>query len=264
MSDLVPFSVFLDAVRTERPRVALVLGSGLSMVGQRLEDKLSVRFGEVPGLAPATVPGHAGCLTLGHWAGKAALFFEGRLHCYEGHSWRTVLRPIHLARRLGARILILTNAAGGIHDALAPGSLMAVRDHIDWTRLWPWRFPGPGGLAGSRPSLYSARLLDIFQKTAEARGIPLRAGVYAQVTGPCYETPAEIRALRTWGADAVGMSTAREIEAAASLGMECAALSCITNRAAGLTPHPLSHAEVLAMGERLAETAAAVVEGVLA
>src|SRR5262249_26773972 len=159
------------------------------------EDQLSLRFGEVPGLAPVSVPGHAGCLTLGHWARKAVLLFEGRVHFYEGQPWRAVLRPIHLARRLGARILILTNAAGGIHDAMAPGSLMAVRDHIDWTQPWPWRSPGPGGLAGPRPSPYSPRLLDIFQQAAQIRGIPLLSGIYAQVTGPCYETPAEIRAL---------------------------------------------------------------------
>jgi purine-nucleoside phosphorylase len=253
----------VDAIRVDRPRMALVLGSGLSAVAERLEHRRSVRFGETPGLTATGVTGHAGCLTLGRWSGHAVLLLEGRLHHYEGHPWRTVLRPIHLARRLGVRVLILTNAAGGIHESLTPGRLMAVRDHIDWTRPCPWRRPGAGSPAGPSPSPYSTRLLDVFRSVAEAKGIPFFAGTYAQVTGPCYETPAEIRAMRSWGIDAVGMSTAREIEDAARLGMECAAISCITNRAAGLTPNPLSHEEVLAMGARLAETAATLLESVL-
>ncbi|HEV3204219.1 MAG TPA: purine-nucleoside phosphorylase, partial [Gemmataceae bacterium] len=174
------------------------------------------------------------------------LLFEGRLHYYEGIPWRSVVVPVQTAAFLGARLLFLTNAAGGIHDSLGPGHLMAIRDHIEWTRPYCWRRPGPGGLGPGRPSPYSLRLLTLLDKVGRKMGLELFPGVYAMVTGPCYETPAEIRALRTWGADAVGMSTAREIQAGFDAGMECAAISCITNKAAGLAGTPLNHQEVLA------------------
>ena len=210
-------------------------------------------FAEIPGLPAASVAGHRGCLTLGDWEGQRVLLFEGRIHFYEGHSWRDVLVPIHTAAFLGARILVLTNAAGGIHDLLTPGSLMVVRDHIDWSQPQCWRLPGPGP-----SSPYSLRLRTLLGRAAAAAlGGTLFEGVYAMVTGPCYETPAEIRALQRWGADAVGMSTAREIQAGHDAGLECAALSCIANRAAGLAGGPLHHAEVLAhaaaQSDRLAD-----------
>jgi purine-nucleoside phosphorylase len=224
----------------------LVLGSGMGAVARRLEGALVVPFGEVPGLPAASVAGHGGRLALGEWAGVRVLVYEGRLHHYEGHGWDVVTRPVRVAAELGARVALLTNAAGGIADALGPGSLMAVRDHIEWTWPYWWRRPGPGGLGGERPSPYSPQLLDLLGRAAASLGFELPQGVYASVPGPCYETAAEIRALKAWGADAVGMSTAREIQAAADAGMECAAVSCITNRAAGLSAAPLSHAEVLA------------------
>jgi purine-nucleoside phosphorylase len=225
-------------------------------VARRLRPACAVPFAEVPGLPAAGVAGHRGRLTLGEWAGRRVLLFEGRLHFYEGHSWDDVTAPVRLAASLGARVLLLTNAAGGIHDALGPGSLMAVRDHVEWTRPYCWRLPGPGALGPPRPPPYSPRLLGLLGAAASSAGVELRPGVYAMVTGPSYETPAEIRALRAWGADAVGMSTAREARAGCDAGLECAAVSCVTNRAAGLGGGPLSHEEVLttaaAQGDRLA------------
>src|SRR5262245_42304429 len=221
MPQRITFPALVEAARATPPDVALVLGSGLGMLADRLTEAQSVPFADVPGLAGTSVAGHKGCVTLGHWAGRRVLLFEGRVHRYEGHAWRTVLEPAHLAQRLGARVLILTNAAGGIHEALAPGTLMALRDHIDLTHPCAWR------QAVSSP--YSPRLRELLMRAAERCDIAPLAGTYAQVTGPCYETPAEIRALRAWGADAVGMSTAREAAAAYDIGMECAALSCITN-----------------------------------
>jgi purine-nucleoside phosphorylase len=218
----------------------------MSAIAQRLERARSVPFADVPGLGTTSVAGHRGCITFGEWAGKRVLIFEGRLHFYEGHPWRSVTLGVQTARFLGAKVLLLTNAAGGIHDALVPGSLMAIRDHIEWTRPRAWMLPGPGALGASRLSPYSPRLVSLLTQAAGDLGMDLRQGIYAAVTGPCYETPAEIRALKTWGADAVGMSTAREIQAGADAGMECAALSCITNRAAGLSDGPLNHLEVLA------------------
>src|SRR5205823_46583 len=194
---------------------------------------------------------------LGDWAGRRVLVFEGRLHHYEGHPWDVVVRPIQTAAALGALVAVLTNAAGGIAEHLPPGSLMLIRDHIEWTRPYCWRHPGPGGLGPPRPSPYSAPLRAGLVRAAAALGFELPEGTYAAVTGPSYETPAEVRALRACGADAVGMSTAREAARAAALGLECAAVSCVTNRAAGLSCGPITHEEVLATaatrGDRLAD-----------
>jgi purine-nucleoside phosphorylase len=221
----------------------------MGAAARRLLRPRTVRFGDVPGMPEASVQGHAGRVTLGEWAGRPVLVFEGRLHFYEGHPWGSVTLPVHVADRLGARLLVLTNAAGGIHEALVPGSFLVVRRHIDWTGPFGWHRPP------SAP--YSPRLAALLADGARTRGAAWYEGTYATVTGPSYETPAEIRALRSCGADAVGMSTAREAEASAELGLEVAALSCITNRAAGLGAGPLSHDEVLAgaalQGERLAE-----------
>jgi purine-nucleoside phosphorylase len=246
------FAALAEAARAAPPHAAFVLGSGLGPVAARLRDPCGVPFAEVPGLPTAAVAGHRGRLTLGEWAGRRVLVFEGRVHFYEGHSWDEVTAPVRTAQALGARVLLLTNAAGGIHPDLGPGTLMAIRDHVEWTRPYCWRRPGPG----ARPSPYSPRLLGLLDDAARAAGVELRAGVYAMVTGPCYETPAEIRALRACGADAVGMSTAREVRSGYDAGLECAAISCVTNRAAGLGDGPLNHEEVLrtaaAQSERLA------------
>src|SRR5262249_16656260 len=148
--------------RQAPPFAAVVLGSGMGPVTDRLTGVRSVPFAEVPGMAAPTVAGHGGCLALAGWAGRRVLVFEGRLHFYEGHPWEDVVRPVKVAHDLGARVLFLTNAAGGIDPALGPGSLMAVTDHVEWTRPYCWRHPGPG----SRSSPYSPRLLDLLAKAA--------------------------------------------------------------------------------------------------
>jgi purine-nucleoside phosphorylase len=257
------FSQLADAARAAPPQLALVLGSGMSFVAERLKREQSVSFGEIPGLSATSVAGHRGCLSLGAWRGRRVLVFEGRLHFYEGHSWANVVAPVHTAAALGVRMFLLTNAAGGIHDALGPGSLMAIHDQIEWTRPYCWRVPGPGGIGPARPSPYSAHLLKLLAEAAQEIALPLHRGTYAALTGPCYETPAEIRALKTWGADAVGMSTAREIQAGCDVGLECAAVSCITNKAAGLSAHPLNHAEVLATAAAQSERLGNLVEAFL-
>jgi purine-nucleoside phosphorylase len=254
------FTALVQATLHVPPAIGLILGSGMSNVAAGLEPAASVSFQDVPGLGSASVSGHRGQLTLGRWHGKEVLVFEGRLHYYEGHPWESVLRPVRLAYELGARQLLLTNAAGGIHPALAAGSFLALRDHIEWTRPYCWRLPGPGGFGPMRPSPYSPRLRHLLVQAGREIGIDIDEGVYAAVTGPCYETPAEIRALSSWGADAVGMSTAREVQTAFDLGMECAALSCITNQAAGLSGQPLSHAEVLATAHAQSERLARLLE----
>lgn len=228
------------------PQVALVLGSGLGPLARRVDVQVSVPFAEIPGLDAPSVAYHRGMVALGRWAGKRVLVFEGRLHRYEGHSWQKVELLPAIAARLGARKIVLTNAAGGIHASLGPGSLMAIRDHIEWNRPYCWREPRPTGL-------YATALLGLLVATAARLGIELQQGVYASVTGPSYETPAEIRALKIWGADAVGMSTTREALKAQALGLQCAAISCITNTAAGLGDAPITHEEVAVAAAAAAE-----------
>ena len=239
-----------------RPEVAFVFGSGLGEIAARIRAASRLPFADLPELAATSVAGHDGQVILGEWAGRRVLAFSGRLHRYEGHAWDRVLALAQLAAAWGVRSVIFTNAAGGIRNDLAPGTLMAVTSCIDLTRGYPW-IDGP-----SRPParLYSQRLVGLLAQSAKMRGIELAQGSYAAVLGPNYETPAEIRALRALGVDAVGMSTACESEAAARLGLECAAISCITNRAAGLSPHRLSHEEVLLNSRRQAGRLADLLE----
>jgi len=260
MSTLLNFAEFTAAARAVPPVAALVLGSGLGPVARRVYTICSVPFTRVPGLPAAAVAGHRGCLTLGDWAGRRLVIFEGRAHSYEGHAARDVTAGVRAAEYLGARTLLLTCAAGGIRAALATGSLMAVHDHLEWTHPYCWRRPGPGGVGPPRPSPYAPRLLALLDTAARATGVALTTGVYATVTGPCYETPAEIRALRAWGADAVGMSTAREAQAACEAGLECAAIACITNRAAGLAAGPLHHEDVLSAAAAQCDRLAGLLE----
>ncbi|MFO0843057.1 MAG: purine-nucleoside phosphorylase [Gemmataceae bacterium] len=250
MSD---YAAFERRCRDERVEAFVVLGSGLGALAERTEPMAALPFGATPGLPTSTVLGHKGRWTLGRWAGRVVLVSEGRLHYYEGHPWEMVQRPVRIAASLGARVALFTNAAGGIRDDLEPGTLMPIADHLVWNRPYPWRNPRP-------PSPYSDRLLRLM---ADA-GHSTKPGTYAAVTGPSYETPAEIRALRWAGADAVGMSTCPEVEAAVAAGLECAAVSMITNRAAGLSAKKLSHEEVLATGRASASRLAALLEGLLA
>jgi purine-nucleoside phosphorylase len=236
-------------VMQEPPLAAVVLGSGLGSVVERCRIRQRLPFTEVAELALPSVTGHAGQLTLADWIGRRVVLFEGRLHYYEGHSWEQVVAIARLAQVLTARLLILTNAAGGILDALEPGSIMIIRDHLEWTWPYCWRRPGPGGLGCTRPPPYSSRLVALLGQAAVNAGLACHTGIYAAVTGPCFETAAEIQALKKWGADAVGMSTAREAQHACDLGLECVAASLITNRAAGLSDRPIHHEEVLEMGK---------------
>ena len=255
------FTGFQEATLAARPQLAVILGSGLSPVVRRLQPTCSVPFSHIPGLSRPSVDGHEGRMTLGDWNGKKVLVLEGRLHFYEGHSWEAVCQTIHVIHSLGAKVLMATNAAGGIHPSLGPGSLMAIGEHLDWTRPECKLVDA----SASRPSSYSTRLIGLLRQTAASCGITLMSGCYAAVLGPNYETPAEIRALAQCGADAVGMSTAREIETACELGMECSAISCITNRAAGLEKDAIiTHQEVLdtaaASGRQLARLIEAFIE----
>jgi purine-nucleoside phosphorylase len=249
-----------DRASRQRPHVAIVLGSGLGGLAERMHCLERVSFADAPGLGQTSVPGHQGNLLLGTWSGQTVLVFAGRVHFYEGQPWSKVEQPVRIARDLGADVLLSTNASGGIRDDLVPGDLMAIDAHVDWTR-------GISSGDGHRRTVanpYDPGISSLLQDAARDLGMALPRGVYAQVTGPCYETPAEIRALKSLGADAVGMSTANEAKTGFELGMACAGLSCITNRAAGLGAGSIHHDEVLARTAQAKDRIAHLLERMLA
>jgi purine-nucleoside phosphorylase len=234
--------------------VAVVLGSGLGAFGDQLARARSVSFADLPGFPRATVPGHEGRLVLGELAGLPVLAQQGRLHAYEGHDAATVAFPARVLGVLGARALILTNAAGAVNPQLQPGDLMRLTDHINLTGRNPLVGPNEELLGPRFPDLsraYTPALAEALEEAARETGIVLQRGVYAQFLGPSYETPAEIRMARLLGADAVGMSTVPEVIAATHQGIPCCAISCITNHAAGLTDKPLTHQEVVAVAQQI-------------
>jgi len=253
-----PFESFVAAVQQHRPQAAVVLGSGLGAVPHRFQEFAAVPFADDPGLAAPSVLGHSGKIALGVCGGRPLLVFRGRLHFYEGHSPDAVSASVRRIVDWGVRFLVLTNAAGGIHYDLWPGDLMVLRNHLFLQAPNAWKL-----LSGPRTPPYSPRLIELAQAVERECGRTLLAGVYAAVTGPCYETPAEIRALAVMGADAVGMSTAIEAESAAEFGLEVLALSCITNKAAGLASSSLDHREVLANASKPAERVSELIEELL-
>ncbi len=233
------------------PRVAVVLGSGLGGLVDDLADAVAVPFEDLPGWPAATAPGHVGRLLLGELAGVPTVMLQGRLHVYEGNDPGLVVQPTLLFRRLGAEILVLTNAAGGVHPEFGPGTLMVIADHLNLTGLSPLRGPNADDIGPRFPDLVDAwdpELRTRLHAAGAAEAIALEEGVYAGLLGPQYETPAEVRMLRTLGADAVGMSTVLECIAARWAGFRVVGVSLVTNAGAGYTGQPLTHEEVLAAG----------------
>lgn len=248
------------AIRVEPPVLGLVLGSGLGGLAHRIEEGRSVSYADLPGFAAPTVPGHAGRLIAGRLAGRPVLALAGRFHVYEGHSAAMAAFPVRVLHALGARTLLLSNAAGGIRRSFTPGDLMIIRDHINLTARNP--LFGPVVPGDERfPDMsdpWDAALRRRLAEAAAAVGVPVTDGVYVGLTGPTYETPAEVRMLERLGADAVGMSTVHEVIVARAMGMRVAGMSCITNLAAGLSAQPVSHDEVLAVTVRAGERFEAV------
>lgn len=230
------------------PELGLVLGSGLGGVAEAVDSPVVIPFAELPGWPPPTAPGHAGRLLLGHIEGMPVVCLQGRLHMYEGLSALAVVEPVLLMGRLGARTVLLTNAAGGVNPAYAAGTLMVIRDHLNLTGRSPLTGPNDDSI-GPRfldlTDVWEASLRAALHAAGTAEGVPLEEGVYAGLTGPTYETPAEVRMLRTLGADAVGMSTVMEAIAARWAGMRVCGVSLVTNPGAGISDHPLTHEEVL-------------------
>ncbi len=258
-----------EAVRrhTDRePELVLVLGSGLGALAEEVDDAIAVGTEEIPGYPQSTVEGHAGRLVFGEMAGREVLFVQGRVHLYEGHPPEALTAPVRLAHALGARRLLVTNAAGGLNPAWEPGTLMLITDHLNLALASPLAGPPREGEPRwpDMAAPYDPAWTDRAERVALERGIPTQRGVYLWTAGPSYETPAEIRFFRRIGADAVGMSTVPEVIQAAALGMPVLGISAITNLAAGLSPEPLDHADVLAVGRRVRGRFAELVRAVVA
>jgi xanthosine phosphorylase len=245
------------------PRVGIVLGSGLGAVADAVRDARTIDYRDLPGFPRPTVEGHAGRAVVGDLAGVVVAVLQGRRHLYEGPPHEPIRTPIRALRAAGADTLILTNAAGSLRREVGPGTLMAISDHINLTGQNPLAGPNDDALGPRFPSLrdaYDPELRATLHATADELGIPLADGVYLAVTGPSFETPAEIRAFRTLGADAVGMSTVPETILARHAGLRVAAISTITNLAEGMSAEPLSHEQTLRDAQRAAGDLSRLVE----
>jgi purine-nucleoside phosphorylase len=234
-----------------RPKIAIVLGSGLGAFAEQLENSTAIPFAKIPHFPKSTVPGHSGKLVLGLVSSVPVAVMQGRVHAYEGYNSAEVTFPVRVLGRTGVRTLVLTNAAGGINPELHRGQLMLIADHINLSGRNPVAGANDDRL-GPRffdmSEAYSARLRGLAHQAGESLGMVLEEGVYLSVLGPSFETPAEIRAFRVLGADLVGMSTVQETIVARHMGIEVLGISCVTNMAAGIQNEPLSHEEVMATG----------------
>ena len=248
------------------PKIAIILGSGLGILADQAEHSVSLPYADIPHFCHSTAPGHAGRLVKGALAGVPVLLLQGRLHYYEGYAFSDTVYPIQVLRLLGLETLIVTNAAGGINTAFSPGDLMLITDHIKLSALSPLRGKNPDFLGPRFPDMtyaYDRKLAQAARDCANAAGIALREGVYAYMSGPQFETPAEIRMLRFLGADAVGMSTVAEVIAARHCGLRVLGLSCISNMAAGILDQPITSAEVNETGQRAQAAFGTLVRGIL-
>ncbi|MDO4306668.1 MAG: purine-nucleoside phosphorylase [Eubacteriales bacterium] len=237
-----------------RPQVALVLGSGLGGFGEEIRVVQTLEYSEIEGFPVSTVPGHAGRFLFGYVGGVPVAAMQGRVHYYEGYSMDMVVLPVRLMKMMGAEILFLTNAAGGVNYDFCPGDLMLIKDQIASfvpSPLIGMNIEELGPRFCDMSEVYEKSLQRILRETSKDLHIPLQEGVYLQFSGPAYETPAEVRMARVLGADAVGMSTACEAVAANHMGMKICGISCITNKACGMSDQPLSHEEVQETADRI-------------
>jgi purine-nucleoside phosphorylase len=247
-------AAFIQAQTPLRPRIAVVLGSGLGAFADTLTNTTRIPYAQIPSFPRATAIGHSGQLVIGQLNGLPLAAMQGRVHLYEGYSPQEVVFPMRVLGRLGVQSVVLTNAAGGINLAYEQGALVLIKDHINLQGKNPLVGPNDDRFGPRFPDMtqaYSKLYRTIAREEAAKLGMMLHEGVYAGVLGPSFETPAEIRYLRTIGADLVGMSTISEVIAARHMGMEVLAISCVTNMAAGILDQPLSHEEVLETGERV-------------
>ena len=264
--------IIQDAVQIIRDRVdfdaevGMILGSGLGDYADRIENAVKIPYSAIPNFPVSTVAGHAGQFVLGTCKGKKVIAMQGRVHYYEGYTQKEITLPIRIMKRIGVGKVLLTNAAGGVNRSFAPGTLMMIRDHINYSGSNPLigrNFEEDGPRFPDVSRVYQKELRQKLKVLAEQEGIHLEEGVYMMFSGPCYETPAEVRMAGIVGADAVGMSTVPEAIVCAHCGIPVLGISCITNYAAGILDQPLSHQEVVETAERVKSTFVKVVDLVL-
>ncbi|MBO7744026.1 purine-nucleoside phosphorylase [Paenibacillus sp. MWE-103] len=249
-----------------KPEVGLIMGSGLGILGDYIEDAVVIPYEDIPHFPASTVEGHAGELMIGTLSGRPVVLMRGRFHMYEGYGPELTAFPVRVMKAIGASKLIVTNAAGGVNTGYSPGDLMLISDHINFQGRNPLVGPNDNELGVRFPDMsqpYSKRLRELAANVAREQGFSLREGVYLAVLGPSYETPAEIRMMRVLGADAVGMSTVAEVIAANHSGMEVLGISCISNMASGILDQPLSHGEVMETTERVKTRFLGLVTGLI-
>lgn len=237
-----------------KPELGLILGSGLGVLAELIEEAVVLNYSDIPHFPVSTVFGHAGELVLGKVGGKNVVLMKGRFHMYEGYSAEEVTFPVRVMRALGIQTLIVTNAAGGVNESYEVGDLMVISDHINLTSRSPLMGHNDDNLGVRFPDMseaYSRKLRKLAHEVAGKQGLTLQEGVYLGLLGPSFETPAEIRMVRILGADTVGMSTVSEVTVARHSGIEVLGFSCVTNMAAGILDQPLSHEEVMETGERV-------------
>lgn len=266
--DRVQAAVQAIRARTELvPEVGLILGSGLGGFADQLAGQTAIDYGEIPHFPRSHVVGHKGRLVLGERQGARCVAMQGRVHLYEGHTAATVAFPARVLVALGVKVIIVTNAAGGLNPRWAPGTLMLIRDHLDLLRDHALRGPNDDRLGPRFPDMttaYAPELRALVKEVAAGADIPLAEGVYVAMPGPTYETPAEVKMLQVLGADATGMSTVPEVVVARHMGARVIGISCITNQAAGITGDALSHAEVTETAARVRATFESLLDGILA
>lgn len=257
MNDLEMIQSCVKAIRGKTdfiPEVGLILGSGLGDYAERIENKVIIPYKELPGFPVSTVAGHAGQFVLGEINGRKVIAMQGRVHYYEGYTQRQITMPVRIMKCLGVGKMIITNAAGGVNKEFKPGTLMMIQDHIN--------FSGSNPLIGKNPdefgirfpdmtNVYSKKYQEQLKELSLKEGIKLEEGIYMMLSGPSYETPAEVRMAEIFGADAVGMSTVPEAIVCAQMGICVLGISCITNCAAGILDQPLNHAEVVETANRV-------------
>lgn len=248
------------------PAVGLILGSGLGDMANRIENKIIIRYEDIPHFPKSTVQGHAGQFVFGEYQGKAVVMMQGRFHYYEGNAMESIAMPVYVMKLLGVENLIVTNAAGGVNTSFKPSDLMVITDHINFSGsnpLFGENFEEIGPRFPDMSEAYNKKLMEVAFKCAAEEAISLQKGVYMMFTGPTYETPAEIRMARVLGADAVGMSTVPEVIAANHCGIKVLGISCITNMAAGILEQPLSHKEVIETSNQVKESFTGLVSKII-
>lgn len=257
---------YIESKIKTQTRVGMILGSGLGILADEVQNPTHIPYGDIPHFLKSTVEGHAGQFVFGQLSGVEVCVMQGRFHYYEGYSQQDITLPVRVMQALGVNTIIVTNAAGGVNTTFEPGDLMIIDDHINFSGTNPLIGKNYDTLGPRFPDTsvaYTPELITLAKEVAQKQGLTIKQGVYQFNSGPTYETPAEVRMARVLGADAVGMSTVPEVLVAAHMGMKVLGISCITNMAAGILNQPLHHGEVVETAERVREQFIQLVKGIL-